>query len=582
MQSDMKFSPGYIWVFLLLLLLPSATEAQVDIDGKAAKQRAVDYYFMQAQSLIEQERYDEGFELLEHCHALDSSSAAIQYYLSTFYTFFREDSVALSMLKNIVAAYPDNEFYSEALVSYYTGKGDRQSAIAICENLLDRVQSKREIYNYLYELYVAENDNAKALETLEKIEKLEGGCNENIAVQKLQRYLMLGENEKAIAVARRLIDENPGDGTYISYLGNIYLLIGDYEKAKGLYNSVLNETPDDGIALNALVALYELNGDTAAYNATMERLLKSERISSDKRAEKLVAYVLKREVTDSAYVRRLFDEMMRLPFDEVAIAENYAQYLIYRNAPADEIAPVYKRILEKDPEHLRAILHLLDFAVKQVNIEDVLKYCEDALRYLPDRLELYYYKGMSYDMLDRKEEAIEVFLEGLGKRSDDTEHELVSQLWSMIGDTYYELDMEVRAYQAYDSALVYNPNNVTALNNYAYYLALGEKQLQKAFEMSSKAVQLEPENCTYIDTHAWVLFCLERCEEARAYADKIVALNPEMGYVELHHNGDIYAKCGDIEKAVEFWTKARDAGDTGKVLSKKIKKRKYYPNAKRR
>jgi tetratricopeptide (TPR) repeat protein len=274
--------------------------------------------------------------------------------------------------------------------------------------------------------------------------------------------------------------------------------------------------------------------------------------------------------------------MMQLPFDEVPIAESYIQYLNYKNAPADEIVPVYKRILEKDPEHLRAILHLLDFAVKQNSIEDVLKYCDDALSYLPDRLELYYYKGVSYNMLDRKEESIEVFLDGLEKRSNDADLELVSRLWSMIGDTYYELDKEAEAYQAYDSALVYNPNNVITLNNYAYYLALEGKQLQKALEMSSKCVQLEPENCTYIDTHAWVLFSLGRYEEARAYADKIVALNPEMGYVELHHNGDIYAKCGDIDKAVEFWTKARDAGDTGKVLSKKIKKRKYYPNAKRR
>ncbi len=582
MQSDMKFSPGYIWAFLLLLLLPSAAEAQVDIDGKAAKQRAVDYYFMQAQSLVELERYDEGFELLEHCYRLDSASATIQYYLSTFYTFFKEDSVALSMLKNSVAAYPDNKFYSEALVSFYTNKGDRQSAIAVCENLLGRVQSKRDIYYFLYELYVAENDNLKALETLEMIEKIEGSDNETVALEKLQRYLMLGENEKAIAVARRLIDENPGDGKYISYLGNAYFLIGEDEKANELYSSVLKETPDDAIALNALAALHDLNGDTAAYNATMERLLKSEKTSTNKRLEELVGYVLRREVTDSAYVRRLFDEMMQLPFDEVPIAESYIQYLNYKNAPADEIVPVYKRILEKDPEHLRAIVHLLDFAVKQNSIEDVLKYCDDALRYLPDMLELYYYKGVSYNMLDRKEESIEVFLDGLEKRSNDADLELVSRLWSMIGDTYYELDKEAETYQAYDSSLVYNPNNVITLNNYAYYLALEGKQLQKALEMSSKCVQLEPENCTYIDTHAWVLFSLGRYEEARAYADKIVALNPEMGYVELHHNGDIYAKCGDIDKAVEFWTKARDAGDTGKVLSKKIKKRKYYPNAKRR
>ena len=36
------------------------------------------------------------------------------------------------------------------------------------------------------------------------------------------------------------------------------------------------------------------------------------------------------------------------------------------------------------------------------------------------------------------------------------------------------------------------------------------------------------------------------------------------------------AKCGDINRAVEFWQKAVEKGADDKVLQKKIKKRKYY------
>jgi hypothetical protein len=50
--------------------------------------------------------------------------------------------------------------------------------------------------------------------------------------------------------------------------------------------------------------------------------------------------------------------------------------------------------------------------------------------------------------------------------------------------------------------------------------------------------------------------------------------------VVLHHIGDIYAKCGDTEKAVLYWQKARDAGDETKILKKKIRKRRYYRGAK--
>ncbi|GAO31297.1 hypothetical protein [Geofilum rubicundum] len=44
------------------------------------------------------------------------------------------------------------------------------------------------------------------------------------------------------------------------------------------------------------------------------------------------------------------------------------------------------------------------------------------------------------------------------------------------------------------------------MNNYAYYLSEMEIQLDKAEEMISNVIQLEPSNATYLDTYAWVLF----------------------------------------------------------------------------
>ena len=49
------------------------------------------------------------------------------------------------------------------------------------------------------------------------------------------------------------------------------------------------------------------------------------------------------------------------------------------------------------------------------------------------------------------------------------------------------------AYAAYDSALVYNPSNIGALNNYAYYLSVERRDLDKAEEMSYKTVKAEPQ-----------------------------------------------------------------------------------------
>ena len=62
----------------------------------------------------------------------------------------------------------------------------------------------------------------------------------------------------------------------------------------------------------------------------------------------------------------------------------------------------------------------------------------------------------------------------------------------------------------------------------------------------------------------------------------MIQLNAEMSAVEYSHCGDIFAKCGDMERAVEYWEKAREQGDSSKILKKKIKKRRYYSDDKRK
>ena len=79
----------------------------------------------------------------------------------------------------------------------------------------------------------------------------------------------------------------------------------------------------------------------------------------------------------------------------------------------------------------------------------------------------------------------------------------------------------------------------------------------------------------------WILFMQKRYEEARAYAEKLMQTNDEMSAVEYSHCGDIYAMCGDLERAVELWTEAQKMGDESKILKRKIKKKKYIADEKR-
>ena len=99
--------------------------------------------------------------------------------------------------------------------------------------------------------------------------------------------------------------------------------------------------------------------------------------------------------------------------------------------------------------------------------------------------------------------------------------------------------MNEEAYKAYEQSLKYNPDNIPVLNNYAYYLSLEQTDLDKAEEMSYRTTKAEPNNATYLDTYAWILFIKGNYAEARIYIDE--AMKAEEGNqsdVVVEHCGE--------------------------------------------
>ena len=570
-----------IGVYLMLFILSlcaGVSRAQV-ADDVAARERAVDYFYLQAVSLLEQDSVDACFEMLEHCRALAPESSAVLYDLAPFYLYLGKDSIAHSMLEYIVAKEPDNIKYGEALINYYAKVDDRRAAIALYERMLQAGNaSKSEIYMSLYSLYSEEGEYGKAVEVLDKLEKVEGK-NEIISIHRANLFLQMQDSVRALAAVREMKRDFPHNIQYNSLLGDVYVIFGDVESAEKVYIDAIQGDSTDTYSLSSLSNLYLLTNRDSLYCESVERLLKSEKVDTEQRISTLFEYVGYKEKTDTAYSMRFLQELMQLPYDRLEVSEVYAQYLLYRKESPEVIKPVLDSIISMDPENRSAMLQLLVYAIESDNREEVITRCDNAILYIPDMLELYYYKGMATYLLERKEEATEILQQGLGRRNEECSTELISTVFSLMGEIYHELDDLDRCTQAYDSALLYNPSDISVLNNYAYYLALEGKELERALEMSARTIEMEPDNAIYVDTYAWLLFCLERYEEARAYADKLIGLNSEMSAVEYHHCGDIFSKCGDMQRAVECWMAAQRLGDDSRVLKKKIKRRKYYPNA---
>jgi Tfp pilus assembly protein PilF len=119
-----------------------------------------------------------------------------------------------------------------------------------------------------------------------------------------------------------------------------------------------------------------------------------------------------------------------------------------------------------------------------------------------------------------------------------------------------------------------DPNNVFVLNNYAYYLSLRKVKLDRAAQMAKLANELAPNQASFEDTYAWVLFQQGKYTDALQWIKKALEHGNSSGEL-LEHYGDILFKAGNLEDALEQWKKAKAKGGTTKTIDQKIDQGKY-------
>ena len=93
--------------------------------------------------------------------------------------------------------------------------------------------------------------------------------------------------------------------------------------------------------------------------------------------------------------------------------------------------------------------------------------------------------------------------------------------------------------------------------------------------MAKKAVDANPDNGTYADTYAWILFLQKNYGLAKEYIDKAMLDESCKTSDVLEHAGDIYIMNNDKEQALEYWRQAAEQDSDNKTLQKKIKRKKY-------
>lgn len=539
------------------------------------QQRKYDYFFLEAVRLKVKKEYDAAFNMLEHCLEINPNASSALYEMAQYYIFLKKQPQGQVYLEKAVKNEPDNFWYSQGLANLYLQQNEMDKAAALLEEMAIRFQDKLDPLYNLLDIYNRQEEYDKVIAILNKIES-RTGKNEQLSMEKFRIYLQKKDNKNAFREIESLVAEYPMDSRYRVILGDVYLQNNKKEEAYNLYQQVLKEEPENAMAMYSLASYYEQTGQKELYEQQLDTLLLNRKVPADTKLNVMRQFVVQNEQAgkDSTRVIKLFDRIMEQDPDDSQLPMLYAQYLLSKNMNKESL-PVLKQVLTIDPTNTGARMTLLGDAVNKEDYKEVISLCEAGVETNPDMLEFYFYLAIGYNQAERIDDALSICKKALTRVREDSKKEIISNFYAIIGDSYHTKKQNAEAYAAYDSALVYNPSNIGALNNYAYYLSVERQNLDKAEEMSYKTVKAEPKNATYLDTYAWILFEKGNYAEARLYIDDAMKNDGAKSDVVVEHCGDIYYMTGDVDGALKYWQQALEMGSKSKTLKKKIATKKF-------
>ena len=550
-------------------------------------QSTFDYFFLEAEKCRLAEDYSSAMDLYRHCLDINPKAPEALYNIGVLHLFLPSDSLGTAYIRQACERDANNPYYLETLAAYYLSKRDAEQAIPVLERMASLQPRRSDILSQLVQLYNTVDDTDKAIGALNRIELLEG-TNPQISVEKFRLYKEKGQLDSAFVQLQTLCDNAPHDMNLRIMVGSLYIEAGDTLKALEIYDEVRRQEPTNNNLQVAMIDYYHDIGNIERYNQMRDSVLFLPDSPPPLRVLLLKSYISDVQ-RDSTYAPRLdaaFDTLLARPQENSEMLIMKAAWQLYSKQPQEAVCQTMRQVLDVEPGNETALSQLLQYYAEQNDEKGVEDISRRGLNYHPEEISYAYYLGMALAEQKKLADATEVLQQGLRVRTEFVSPHLVSNVFAVLGDIYYQQQMEQQAFAAYDSALVYKDDNIMCLNNYAYYLSLKGEQLDKAEEMSYRTIRQEPDNITYLDTYAWILFKKEDYAHARSYMDKVV--NPEKTDEELladeqlqgnliEHAGDIYALLGETETALRLWklAKEKDDGTCTPQLKKKLKRKKY-------
>lgn len=544
-------------------------------DGLSEKKRMeFEYLFVEALNQKMLGNTQNATQLLSNCLDIDPNSSAAMYELANIHAANNDFTSASLLLEKAITIDDTNVWYKQLLAQIYQQMRKFSEAADIYAQLLKKDPDNQE---YLYTKAILLTNAQKyneAIQTYNTLEK-ETGINEQISVAKQQLYVLNNQVDKAFEEIKKLIDYNPTDSKYYGLLADLYLNQGDRENALKYYNKIQEMDPDNGFVHFSLANYYLSDNEPGKAFEETEKGFSSESVDLHTKLQMYMVLASNRDKSNltNEQEERLIQILRKEYPDEYLVHTIYADYLLRNNKLAEGREQLLEALDIQNNDYMlwQRVLYIDNDLQEWQKLYD---HSKEATDLFPNQSEVYLLHAVACIQLEKYDETIKIVDEGMDYVVDNKP--LEGQFLMLKGEATYKENKLDDAFKLFDKALELDPDNYTALNNYAYYLSLDGRDLDKAERMSGKVVEKFPENSTYLDTHAWVLFKKGEYTLAKFYMESAIENGGEENATLLEHYGDILFKLKKQDEAKKYWEKARDLGGTSDVLQRKISEKKYF------
>lgn len=566
-----KWSKYLLQALILLIgLLPATHLAQETKDPlKAKERREFNELFFEAEKQKSLGNNDEALEIYLRLFELDEGNPTISYELAGIYTRQNNKDEAVYYGEKAVAGDSDNEWFLLLLSQVYGNFNMPGQRVDLLRKLVALDTNNPDYHYELAMAYLRNSEPRSAIAQLDELEK-KLGTNEVVSDQKKSIYLELGELENAAIEIEKLIQAYPRNLNYYGSLAQLYRANGLDEEAFTIYREMLKIDPADPRVHLDLAQYYR---DYDQFDSSLVHLtiaVSSPDLDIDQKVPVLLS-LFEASASDTNLRNQAYLML------ETVVAQNendpkaYALYgdFLSRDGYNLKALKAYKKAVELDGGGKFQIWEqILLIEVQNQLYDSLLNDAPEVVELFPNQPIPYLFAGIAHLYHKDAFAAVGFLEDGLSYVLGNKR--LKEQFYAQLASAYHELGEHEKSDSYFDKTLALNRNNPIALNNYAYYLSVRAKDLDKALQMSIKSNQLDPGNATYLDTWAWILFQQEKHAEALLKIEEALAAGASENPEVLEHYGDILIKNGRNAEAIPQYRLAIENGGNKEELDKKI------------